>query len=60
MGKILVQRVPKQRFFARYVGILTAGGVVEADEQLLESAAAKREELGIAGVPFAPGWSVLL
>lgn len=32
----------------------TAGGVVRADEQLLESARREaEEELGIAGVPFA-------
>lgn len=32
----------------------TAGGVVQADEQLLESARREaEEELGIAGVPFA-------
>lgn len=53
MGKILVQRRTETKDF---YGMLdaTAGGVVQADEQLLESARREaEEELGIAGVPFA-------
>ncbi len=50
MGKILVQRRTETKIFA---GMLdTAGGVVEADDALLESA--RREtEVGRTGVPFA-------
>ncbi|HEA4776057.1 TPA: NUDIX hydrolase YfcD [Escherichia coli] len=54
MGKILVQRRTETKDF--FPGMLdaTAGGVVQADEQLLESARREaEEELGIAGVPFA-------
>lgn len=44
--------VPRQKTF--YPACATAGGVVQADEQLLESARREaEEELGIAGVPFA-------
>jgi 8-oxo-dGTP pyrophosphatase MutT (NUDIX family) len=54
MGKILVQRRTECKDY--YPGWLdaTAGGVVQAGEQILESARREaEEELGIAGVPFA-------
>src|SRR5471030_73521 len=54
MGKILVQRRTATKDF--YPGYLdaTAGGVVQAGENMLESARREaEEELGIAGVPFA-------
>ncbi|MEA9389138.1 NUDIX hydrolase YfcD [Acerihabitans sp. TG2] len=54
MGKILVQRRTAAKDF--YPGYLdaTAGGVVQAGENMLESARREaEEELGIAGVPFA-------
>ena len=57
MGKILVQRRTETKDFLPGMLDATAGGVVQADEQLLESARREaEEELGIAGVPFAePG-----
>ncbi|OKP03848.1 NUDIX hydrolase YfcD [Xenorhabdus eapokensis] len=54
MGKILVQHRTETKDF--YPGKLdaTAGGVVMAGENLLESARREaEEELGIAGIPFA-------
>lgn len=54
MGKILVQRRTETKDFHPGMLDATAGGVVRADEQLLESARREaEEELGIAGVPFA-------
>ena len=54
MGKILVQRRTEIKDFQPGMLDATAGGVVQADEQLLESARREaEEELGIAGVPFA-------
>lgn len=54
MGKILVQRRTETKDFHPGMLDATAGGVVQADEQLLESARREaEEELGIAGVPFA-------
>lgn len=54
MGKILVQRRTEIKDFMPGMLDATAGGVVQADEQLLESARREaEEELGIAGVPFA-------
>lgn len=57
MGKILVQRRTETKDFQPGMLDATAGGVVQADEQMLESARREaEEELGIAGVPFAdPG-----
>lgn len=54
MGHILVQRRTETKDFMPGMLDATAGGVVQADEQLLESARREaEEELGIAGVPFA-------
>jgi len=54
MGKILVQRRTETKDFMPGMLDCTAGGVVQADEILLESARREaEEELGIAGVPFA-------
>jgi 8-oxo-dGTP pyrophosphatase MutT (NUDIX family) len=54
MGKILVQRRTEIKDYMPGMLDATAGGVVQADEQLLESARREaEEELGIAGVPFA-------
>ena len=54
MGKILVQRRTETKDFQPGMLDATAGGVVQADEQLLDSARREaEEELGIAGVPFA-------
>ncbi|EIV5418782.1 TPA: NUDIX hydrolase YfcD [Klebsiella aerogenes] len=54
MGKILVQRRTESKDFMPGMLDATAGGVVQADEQLLDSARREaEEELGIAGVPFA-------
>ena len=54
LGKILVQRRTETKDFLPGMLDATAGGVVQADEQLLESARREaEEELGIAGVPFA-------
>ena len=54
MGKILVRRRTETKDFHPGMLDATAGGVVQADEQLLESARREaEEELGIAGVPFA-------
>ena len=54
MGKILVPRRTETKDFPPGMLDATAGGVVQADEQLLESARREaEEELGIAGVPFA-------
>ena len=54
MGKILVQRRTETKDFLPGMLDATAGGVVQADEQMLESARREaEEELGIAGVPFA-------
>lgn len=54
MGKILVQRRTETKDFLPGMLDATAGGVVRADEQLLELARREaEEELGIAGVPFA-------
>ncbi len=54
MGKILVQRRTETKDFQPGMLDATAGGVVQADEQMLESARREaEEELGIAGVPFA-------
>ncbi len=53
MGKILVQRRTETKDFHPGMLDATAGGVVQADEQLLESARREaEEELGIAGVPL--------
>lgn len=53
MGKILVQRRTETKDFLPGMLDATAGGVVQADEQLLESARREaEEELGIAGVPL--------
>lgn len=53
MGKILVQRRTETKDFLPGMLDATAGGVVRADEQLLESARREaEEELGIAGVPL--------
>lgn len=50
MGKILVQRRTETKDFHPGMLDATAGGVVQADEQLLESARREaEEELGIAG-----------
>lgn len=54
MGKILVQRRTGTKDFMPGMLDATAGGVVQAEEQMLESARREaEEELGIAGVPFA-------
>ena len=54
MGKILVQRRTDIKDFMPGMLDATAGGVVQADEVLLDSARREaEEELGIAGVPFA-------
>ncbi|MDU2940601.1 NUDIX hydrolase YfcD [Superficieibacter sp. 1612_C1] len=54
MGKILVQRRTENKDFMPGMLDATAGGVVQADEGMLESARREaEEELGIAGVPFA-------
>ena len=54
MGKILVQRRTETKDFLPGMLDATAGGVVQADEVLLDSARREaEEELGIAGVPFA-------
>lgn len=54
MGKILVQRRTETKDFQPGMLDATAGGVVQADEKMLESARREaEEELGIAGVPFA-------
>ncbi len=54
MGKILVQRRTDTKDFLHGMLDATAGGVVQADEVLLDSARREaEEELGIAGVPFA-------
>ena len=54
MGKILVQRRTEPKDYQPGMLDATAGGVVQADEPLLESARREaEEELGIAGVPFA-------
>lgn len=54
MGRVLVQRRTEIKDFMPGMLDATAGGVVQADEQLLESARREaEEELGIAGVPFA-------
>ncbi|HKS32578.1 MAG TPA: NUDIX hydrolase YfcD [Enterobacteriaceae bacterium] len=54
MGKILVQRRTETKDFMPGMLDATAGGVVQAEEQMLESARREaEEELGIAGVPFA-------
>ncbi|MBJ3814418.1 NUDIX hydrolase YfcD [Shimwellia pseudoproteus] len=54
MGNILVQRRTETKDFLPGMLDATAGGVVQADEVMLESARREaEEELGIAGVPFA-------
>lgn len=54
MGKILVQRRTENKDYLPGMLDATAGGVVWANEPLLESARREaEEELGIAGVPFA-------
>ncbi len=54
MGNILVQRRTELKDFMPGKLDATAGGVVQAGENLLESARREaEEELGIAGVPFA-------
>lgn len=54
MGKILAQRRTDSKGFCPGRLDATAGGVVQAGENLLESARREaREELAIAGVPFA-------
>lgn len=54
MGKILVQRRTENKDFMPGMLDATAGGVVQADEVLIDSARREaEEELGIAGVPFA-------
>ena len=54
MGNILVQRRTETKDFMPGMLDATAGGVVQANEQLLESARREaEEELGIAGVPLA-------
>ena len=54
MANFLVQRRTETKDFHPGMLDATAGGVVQADEQLLESARREaEEELGIAGVPFA-------
>ncbi len=54
MGKILVQRRTETKDYQPGMLDATAGGVVQADETLLDSARREaEEELGIAGVPFA-------
>lgn len=54
MENILVQRRTNTKDFMPGMLDATAGGVVQAGEQLLESARREaEEELGIAGVPFA-------
>ncbi|KNC10083.1 NUDIX hydrolase [Klebsiella sp. RIT-PI-d] len=54
MGKILVQRRTESKDFMPGMLDATAGGVVQADEGMLEAARREaEEELGIAGVPFA-------
>lgn len=53
-GKILVQRRTLNKDFQPGMLDATAGGVVQADEALLDSARREiKEELGIAGVPLA-------
>ena len=53
MGKILVQRRTDTKDFLPGMLDATAGGVVQADEVLLDSARREaEEELGIAGVPL--------
>ncbi|SQD02862.1 NUDIX hydrolase [Escherichia coli] len=53
MGKILVQRRTETKDFLPGMLDATAGGVVQADEQLLESARREaEEELGIAVSPL--------
>ncbi len=50
MGKILVQRRTETKDFLPGMLDATAGGVVQADEQLLESARREaEEELGMSG-----------
>ncbi|SQC40406.1 Nudix hydrolase YfcD [Klebsiella pneumoniae] len=52
-GKFWCSDAPRQKTFIRHAGCHRCG-VVQADEQLLESARREaEEELGIAGVPFA-------
>lgn len=54
MGQILVQRRTQTKDFLPGMLDATAGGVVQAEEGMLESARREaEEELGIAGVPFA-------
>ncbi len=54
MGKILVQRRTETKDYQPGLLDATAGGVVQSDEQMLDSARREaEEELGIAGVPFA-------
>ncbi|CAK9885458.1 MAG: putative Nudix hydrolase YfcD [Candidatus Erwinia impunctatus] len=54
MGKILVQRRTLTKDFMPGRLDATAGGVVQAGEEMLASARREaEEELGIAGVPFA-------
>ncbi len=53
-AKILVQRRTETKDFLPGMLDATAGGVVQADEQLLDPRRREaEEELGIAGVPFA-------
>lgn len=55
MGKILVQRRTETKDFLPGMLDATAGGVVQADEQLLESARREaEEELGIASMSPLP------
>jgi len=54
MGKILVQRRTEHKDFLPGMLDATAGGVVQSEETMLDSARREaEEELGIAGVPFA-------
>jgi len=54
MGKILVQRRNEIKDFMPGMLDATAGGVVQSDEGLIDSARREaEEELGIAGVPLA-------
>ncbi|WP_313049030.1 NUDIX hydrolase YfcD [Atlantibacter subterraneus] len=54
MGKILVQRRTENKDFLPGMLDATAGGVVQSEEAMLDSARREaEEELGIAGVPFA-------
>lgn len=54
MGKILVQRRTETKDFLPGMLDATAGGVVQADEQLLESRASRSgRRVGIAGVPLS-------